>query len=204
MNNIIIIYSMIIFIYADSGNKMNAKYNSPLYFSILSFLMYKLNIQMFFNEIFLSYLLWDSIKHLYFEYHGKKYIYYIIHHVSLLLLILIRSPCGDFLRLLQMSEISSIFLNLAFMVEKDSAIYNICTIIFYLLFMHLRVYKIFYQIITTAYNNYYYGALPFFMKENLDCQMNGIDLIILTPVFILHVIWFIELNKKMKRKFIGS
>jgi hypothetical protein len=103
-----------------------------------------------------------------------------------------------------MSEISSIFLNLSYMVEKDTAIYNICILLFYLLFMYLRIYKIFFQIITTAYNNYYYGTLPFFIKENLDCQMNGIDLIILAPVFILHIIWIIDINKKIKRKFIGS
>lgn len=200
MNNFIIFYSVLIFLYLDLGTLRISKYYSCLYFSIYSMFMYKFNLSLYYNEVVFAYVIWDSFKHIYFNYHGTQYWQYIVHHVSLGLLILLRAPCGDLMRLIQMSEISSVFLNMSYILDKTKFEHKLSLIIFYVLFMYLRVYKIFFALVGTAYQNYTQGTLPFFMLENLSCELNGIDMLLLLPIIVLHGLWVVEIHKKYKYK----
>jgi hypothetical protein len=175
MNYFICVYGFLLYGYFDLENY----YNSSLILSVYSALGYFINSQMYFYDIFITYLIYDMLKMLLIYFNRE----YFIHHLTALIYLSFRPVNYEFIRLIQMSEISSIFLNLTYVYFKENIFCkNICYILFYISFMYIRIYVVLVELFKLFYPN------------------SLIDLLMISPLFILHFIWVYKLHILIKNK----
>jgi len=89
------------------------------------------------------------------------------------------------------TEISSIFYVLKYWIPKNSFMYSINSILFYILFFKLRIFDFYYQII---YNNSNFNIL-FETYSQKDYLLSSIMLVSCYGLFILNLYWFFIINK---------
>lgn len=140
------VYTIAFFSYIDT----KYYYNSSFIFSVYSIICLILESEYEYNIIFMTYLLYDLIKNIIFDF--KKD--YVIHHVSALFLLFFRQPSGILLRYIQMAEISSVFLNLTYIYERGTVENLISQLFFFVSFLYVRVYYIFSNILRLTLLHY--------------------------------------------------
>lgn len=96
-----------------------------------------------------------------------------------------------FLYPLLKTEISSIFYVLKYWLPKKTILYNVNTILFYMLFLKLRIYDFYYEII---YNNISFDIV-FQRYSPTNYYLSSILLISCYGLYILNLYWFLIMNK---------
>jgi len=96
-----------------------------------------------------------------------------------------------FLYPLLKTEISSIFYVLKYWLPKNTIIYNVNTVLFYLLFIKLRIYDFYYEII---YNNFSFDIV-FKKYSQSNYFLSSIILLSCYVLYILNLYWFLIMNK---------
>ena len=89
------------------------------------------------------------------------------------------------------TEISSIFYVLKYWLPKKTILYNLNSILFYILFFKLRIYDFYYEII---YNNISFD-ITFQKYSPTNYYLSSILLISCYGLYILNLYWFLILNK---------
>lgn len=151
------VYTIGFFSYVDT----KYFYNSSFLFSVYSIICLILESEYEYNVIFMTYLLYDLMKNLIFEF--KKD--YVFHHVCALFLLFFRQPSGILIRYIQMAEISSVFLNLTYIYERGTIENMISQLLFFVCFIYVRVYYIFSNIIRLTFLHYPQEYFWNFAKE---------------------------------------
>ena len=121
-----------------------------------------------------------------------------LHHLCIFGIIFYNYYCNVsieyrfiFLYPLLKTEISSIFYVLKFWLPKKTILYNVNTILFYILFLKLRIYDFYYEII---YNNVSFDIV--FQKYSpTNYYISSILLISCYGLYILNLYWFLIMNK---------
>lgn len=176
---------------------------SSVYFSIISYIYSIFKFEKYYMAMICIYFIYDLIKILINR--NKGMTEYIFHHIYGILLFLFRNPKGDFLILIQYSELSTIFLNLI-PITNDVYLKKLYQLIFVFLFMYVRMYYVFTSLLWLSYTNMYnpsfFDILPrhhwYYGQGQPERQdiFYMMDVIYLIPFLILHIYWMYKMGKK--------
>lgn len=206
----VVIAEILVFLYLDTRHTapraMQAPHASNLFFYMWSVLSYMMSWEQHYNIKFCVYLLYDTVKMIVLgERHLREYLF---HHTYATWMILFRNPRGPFLEMLQLSELSTLVLNLSYMTSGLPK--RMLENVFSVLFMYVRMYSFTRTFLEMAYQNlqtnpYFWHVLPmdhWIRTHHIAMPRDAfyaMDVFVLLPLFVLHLHW----TRKIVRRYIS-
>ncbi len=185
---------------------LNQRYDENMYsliFCMISVFYSYFGYQYFYSHMILIYFMFDIIA----QFPLKRD--FVFHHLYTSLIFIYRNPTNDFLRVIQLCELSTIFLNLTKMV-KNKFLCDLYSLLFAVTFVGIRIIYTFYIFIPKLFeysdHEHFLDFWPTHHWRNdhrvYTIDFYVIDFLFLLPVLCLHIYWVRLIAHKVKKTFL--